>query len=266
VSVLLAKPWDAEKHDPSGWWMSEKLDGVRAIWFPDRMTGDSPGQFLSRNMKVFYAPEWFKKLMPNHRLDGELFVGRGAFQDTVSVVRSHEDKGWKNVAFHAFDFYPTDVQLTEFEDRIDALRDVVALAKTKHLTFVEQVECKGHAHLTAFVDRIVGLGGEGAMLRKPRSLYEKKRSSTLLKVKRFFDLEAEVVGHVPGKGKHLGRLGALDCVIAGTKVSFQVGTGFSDAEREAPPKVGARVTVRYQEKTRDGIPRFPVYVVDRDYE
>ena len=106
------------------------------------------------------------------------------------------------------------------------------------------------------------------MLRKPGSAYVRGRSETLLKVKSFVDTEARVTGHVAGAGKHAGRLGALQAVLAdGTP--FKVGTGFSDAQREDPPAVGAIITVRYQELTRAGVPRFPVFVdaddtVDRD--
>lgn len=68
-----------------------------------------------------------------------------------------------------------------------------------------------------------------------------------------------------GKGKHKGRMGALSCV-APNGARFEVGTGFSDAQRGAPPHVGATVTVRFQEYTNDGVPRFPVFVGARDYE
>ncbi|CAF5116936.1 unnamed protein product, partial [Rotaria socialis] len=56
-------------------------------------------------------------------------------------------------------------------------------------------------------------GGEGIMLRKPGSRYENKRSSTLLKVKTFYDEEALVIGHKPGKGNCTGMLGALECQL-----------------------------------------------------
>ena len=253
MDVLLAKPWAGQ--DPTGWWMSEKLDGVRAVWHG--------GAFYSRNGNVFHCPEWYRRFLPNVSIDGELFIGRGKFQDTVSIVRSHEDKGWGRVLFHAFDLYPSTANVEEatFERRQRALAGIT----TKPIVHVPQVKCEGAAHLTAFVDKVLAAGGEGAMLREPASYYEKKRSATLLKVKRFHDLEARVTGHVPGKGKHLGRLGALSC-LAPNGAAFEVGTGFTDAERHEPPAVGASVTVRFQELTKDGVPRFPVYVAVRDYE
>ncbi len=103
------------------------------------------------------------------------------------------------------------------------------------------------------------LGGEGLMLRQPGSKYEHGRSATLLKVKTFHDADAKVIGHEPGRGKHKGRLGALLVELAnGTR--FAVGTGFSDAERAAPPLVGSIITFRYQELSEAGVPRFPSFV------
>ena len=97
------------------------------------------------------------------------------------------------------------------------------------------------------------------MLRQPGSLYEAGRSATLLKVKTFHDAEARVVEHLPGCGRHLGRLGALAAELPdGTR--FSIGTGLSDRERENPPPIGSIVTFRYQELTDRGAPRFPSFV------
>jgi DNA ligase-1 len=97
------------------------------------------------------------------------------------------------------------------------------------------------------------------MLREPGSRYEAGRSSTLLKVKRFLDAEARVVEHLPGAGRHKGRLGALGVVLPDGTL-FSVGTGFSDAQRENPPPVGSLITFRYQELSDGGVPRFPSFV------
>jgi DNA ligase-1 len=121
------------------------------------------------------------------------------------------------------------------------------------------VVCRGEAHLREELARVEGLGGEGLMVRQPASKYEAGRSATLLKVKNFHDSEAKVLEHVAGAGRHKGRLGALLVELPnGTR--FNIGTGFSDAERENPPPVGAVVTFRYQELSDGGVPRFPSYV------
>ena len=74
------------------------------------------------------------------------------------------------------------------------------------------------------------------------------------------DAEAVVIGHVAGKGRHRGRLGALRCRAANGK-EFSVGSGFDDVLREATLfPVGTVVTYRYQELTNDEVPRFPTFL------
>ena len=77
----------------------------------------------------------------------------------------------------------------------------------------------------------------------------------LLKLKLWHDAEAVVIGHLPGKGRNAGLLGALR-VRAADGREFALGTGFSDAQRREPPAVGATVTYRYRELTAKGQPRF----------
>jgi DNA ligase-1 len=248
-NVMLAKKW--EDQDPTGWWMSEKLDGVRALWDGKR--------FISRLGNVFPTPAHYLAQMPKGVvLDGELWMGRGAFQDTVSVVKSSADKGWSRVLYKVFDVPEAP---GGFEQRMMAAWKLVR----GPATVLEQTKCKGRDHLSENMRRIVSQKGEGIMLRRPGSEYETRRSSSLLKVKVFHDAEARVVGHQPGEGKHRGRLGALECVTP-KGVAFKVGTGFTDAQREDPPRVGTMVTYSYQELTRDGVPRFPAFVAARDYE
>jgi DNA ligase 1 len=128
-----------------------------------------------------------------------------------------------------------------------------------HAKAHEHLVCRGVDHLRQELARLEALGGEGLMLRRPESRYEGGRSSTLLKVKSFRDAEARVLKHQEGAGRHKGRLGAL-LVEMSDGTTFSVGTGFSDAEREAPPPVGSLITFRYQELSEAGVPRFPSYV------
>lgn len=244
--LLLAKSWDGNLN-PTGWWMSEKLDGVRAYW--------NGKDFISRLGNVFHAPDWFKEGLPKEPLDGELWIGRGNFQLLVGTVKRHvPNENWKKVRYVVFD---APCLNRPFEDRIDEL--VPLLQKAKYAEELDHVGCEGEGHLHDRLVKMTAQGGEGLMLREPESLYVGKRSSTLLKVKKFLDAEATVIGHQPGKGKHTGRLGALICVLPdGTE--FDIGTGFTDKERENPPKIGSTVTVKFQELSRDGVPRFPSYV------
>ncbi len=251
--LLLAHSWDGTA-DLDGYWMSEKLDGVRAYWDGER--------FLSRLGNVFHVPDWFKAGLPTDvPLDGELFSGRKAFQRTVSIVR-RQDRGeaWREISYVMFD---APALKAPFEERIARVEEVANGLGAHHVRAHPHERCRGTAHLREELARVEALGGEGLMLRKPGSFYEVGRSSTLLKVKSFFDREARVVGHVPGAGRHAGRLGALACELPdGTR--FSIGTGLSDAERRNPPPIGAIVTFRYQELSNDGVPRFPSYVGVRD--
>ena len=249
--VLLAHKWEVD-HDPTGWWMSEKLDGIRAYW-------DGEG-FVSRLGNRFLAPDWFTEALPADTLDGELWVGRKKFQLTTSIVRSGAaGQAWKDVSYVVFD---APNAKGGFEERIAHAKKVLGRAKAPHARALDHHECLGIAHLREELARVEALGGEGLMLRRPGSKYEVGRSQSLLKVKTFHDAEARVIGHAPGTGKHKGRLGALIVELPGG-VQFNVGTGFSDAERGAPPDLGAVITFRYQELSDDGVPRFPSYVGER---
>lgn len=246
--LLLAHPWD-NATDLSGWWMSEKLDGVRAWWDGRR--------FLSRQGNVYHAPAWFTAGLPNVPLDGELWLARKAFQRTVSIVRRHDQSDhWRQITFVAFD---APAAAGSFEQRQVALVDMFNQSFLPYARVLEQERCVGLTHLRSELARIESLGGEGLMLREPGSHYEAGRSNTLLKLKSFHDAEGRVVDHLPGKGRHAGRLGAVVVELPGG-LTFSVGTGFTDAQRRNPPPVGSIVTFRYQELTDRGVPRFPSFV------
>jgi DNA ligase-1 len=246
--ILLAESWDTAT-DLSDWWMSEKLDGVRAYW--------DGKQFLSRQGNIYYAPDWFIEGLPAVPLDGELWIDRKKFQRTVSIVR-RQDKSdlWKEVRFLIFD---APSATGGFEDRIAFLKDALAKGASKFAQQHAHERCKNLDALRAELKRIEALGGEGLMLRQPGSKYVAGRSFTLLKVKTFHDAEAVVTGHQAGAGRHKGRMGAL-LVRLPNGTDFAIGTGFSDRERENPPGIGATVTFRYQELSDAGVPRFPSWV------
>lgn len=246
--VLLAHTWENDV-DLAGWWMSEKLDGVRAYWDGRR--------FLSRLGNEYIAPEWFVAGLPSTPLDGELWVGRKQFQRCVSIVRRQEAHDeWREVRYLIFDAPAHD---GPFEDRLQHIQDTLARHKPAYAQYHMHEVCKGTEHMRGELRRVEALGGEGLMMRRPRSRYEVGRSHTLLKVKSFHDAEARVIGHQAGTGKHKGRLGAL-LVEMPDGTQFAVGTGLSDAERGSPPPLGSIITYRYQELSDGGVPRFPSYV------
>jgi len=247
MKLMLAK--DYNDQDPSGWWMSEKLDGVRAVW-----TGSV---LMSRNGNEFNAPDWFIEELPDGvYLDGELWEGRGMFQKTVGRVRANRGN-WGRIKFMVFDV----VSEGKCEARQNRLRAVKLPA---HCRLVEQFMCKNRQHLDEFESGVLVSGGEGVMLRKPNSAYSHKRSPDLLKVKNVQMGEAVVNGYTDGQGKHIGRIGAIVCEYMG-KV-FNIGTGISDFLRECPPVVGSSVTFSFIGLTDGGIPRHASLITVRDYE
>lgn len=259
--VLLAEKWKPDV-DPTGCHMSEKLDGVRAYWNGEGL--------YSRNGNRFAAPAWFTDMLPSDTsLDGELYVGPGKFNEAVSIVRTSvpDDARWRSIRYMVFDMPDSPLP---FEGRMDALEDVIATAcrgkRSCPIVKVAQTVCRGPEHLGQFHKRVTAQGIEGTMLRRPGSPYERRRSSTLLKVKDFHDAEARVVGTYAGEGKHRGRIGGYEAVDEQTGVRFRVGTGLSDRQRENPLPIGTRFTYRYQERTPSGAPRFPSFVAARDYE
>ncbi|KAF8626423.1 hypothetical protein AX15_004885 [Amanita polypyramis BW_CC] len=253
--LLLANKWNSETDpDPTGWWISEKLDGVRAYF-----NGKS---FLSRLGNPFTPPEWFLETLPKDvTLDGELFGGRRKFQDTVSIVKTANSPYWKGgITYQVFD--APSLADKPFEERQEYLQKTFGPGGTHaapHVVVVEQIKAKNEEHVLQRLKEVESLGGEGVMLRRPESMYEGRRSGTLLKLKSFYDAEAVVTGYLPGKGKHKGSTGALKCKMASGK-TFNIGTGLSDKQRQNPPKVGSIVVYRFQELTRDGVPRFPSFI------
>ncbi|KAF8951034.1 hypothetical protein BDZ97DRAFT_1862051 [Flammula alnicola] len=252
--LLLANKWDIETGpDPTGWWLSEKLDGVRTYY--------DGSQFVSRLGNPFTPPNWFLDKLPNDvALDGELYGGRGGFQSTVSIVKTVNSVHWKNISFQVFDV-PSRGHET-FEQRYEFLRKTFGKSgthETEQICVVEHEVAQSRQHVLDKLKEIESLGGEGLMLRKPGSVYEGKRSSSLLKIKTFYDAEAIVTGYAPGKGRNKGITGALKCKMESGKL-FNVGSGLTDKTRRVPPKIGTIITYRFQELTRDGVPRFPSYV------
>ena len=251
--LLLANVWNSSI-DPTGWWMSEKYDGLRGYW---------DGQKLwSRKGNLIHAPDDFLAELPRDIvLDGELWIGHGKFEETMSIVRSERpDDRWKSVRYMVFD---APQAKGTFEQRMQFLRATVSEGN-RFVRVVAQERCQGVAQLLAERDRVVRQGAEGLMLRQPESVYEAGRSSTLLKVKPYDDAEATVIAHEPGKGKFAGKLGALR-VRTDDGREFSIGSGLTEADRESPPPVGTVITYRFQGLTAKGLPRFPSYLrVRRD--
>ena len=252
-SLLLANVY-REGVDLDRYWVSEKLDGVRAYWDGERL--------LSRKGNPINAPPWFVEHYPRVPLDGELWMGRGAFERLSGAVRRQvpDDAQWRGIRFMVFDLPSSP---GTFDRRLQRLREMFETIASPYLALVEQFRVADRAELMETLDRVVAGGGEGLMLHRGTSLYTAGRGDDLLKLKTHEDAEAVVVGHLPGKGRLIGMLGAL-LVETPEGLRFRLGTGFSDEERRNPPPLGATVTYKYYGRTRNGVPRFASFLRIRD--
>ena len=240
--------------DVSDYWISEKLDGVRAAW---------DGRALRfRSGNPVPAPQWFLDGLPAEALDGELWLGRGRFDELSAIVRRQApvDTEWWRVRYMVFELPGAAGSFTE---RIARMQAIATAAQRPWLMAVPQFRLADAVALRKRLDEIVRAGGEGLMLHRADAAYETGRSAILLKLTPWLDAEAVVVGHIPGKGKHAGKLGALRMEMPDGR-RFSLGSGLSDALRRDPPPLGRLVTYRYRELTTGGMPRFPTYLRLRD--
>lgn len=240
------------EQDVAGWWMSEKLDGVRGYW--------DGKQLYSKGGKVLAPPVEFTAGLPPFAVEGELWAGRSRFEQTVSCVnREQPHAGWLKLKFGIFDIPQ---EPGTFRNRIGKAKAWIEENKPEYAFVIDQVEVINNAHLHEELKRVEKLGGEGLIVRDPDAVYENGRSLSLLKVKSFEDAEAVVIAHLPGKGRNVGRMGAL-LVEAEDGLQFRIGGGFSDAERELPPPVGSVITYKYYGRYQSGLPRFPSFLRTR---
>lgn len=281
---LLASAVEFDQLDYSNLWMSAKLDGIRAIKLN--------GILVSRNLKPIpnnYVQGLFAVNLPEG-WDGELIVGeptdKDCYRNTNSGVMSKT--GTPDVRFYVFDH--ADMPGKEYWKRYESLRDGDRIVK------VQQLPCESHAELLDHEQWLLSLGYEGVMLRAfrgPRSLYKYGRSTaketTLLKLKRFSDKEAEIIGvqelmkngneattNALGRTERsshkanlipMGTLGALVCRLDG--IEFCIGTGFDQATRdqlwgERHSLPGQLAKFKSFDIGVKEAPRFPVFLGLRD--
>lgn len=235
--------------DIAGWLISEKLDGVRARW--------DGRQLLTRAGNRIDVPAWFTAGWPTQAIEGELWIGRGQFQQVSDLVRELQPNapGWRQVRLMAFDL-PASAQ--PFASRTRELRVLVERVGSPQLQRIAQLNFSNRAQLDTWLDAVTSGGGEGLMLHHAHAHYHAGRTDQLLKYKRWDDAEARVVGYRPGKGKYAGMVGAL--LVEDTHGRrFALGSGLRDADRAKPPAIGSLVTFRYNGLTAKGTPRFARY-------
>lgn len=252
--LLLAELYH-ENIDVSKYWVSEKLDGVRAFW-----DGQS---LITRGGQVIAAPAWFVADFPATALDGELWLGRNQFAQTMSIISKLQpiDSEWRQLRYHVFELPHAPGTFTE---RLAALQALAAIKKgPQYWQVIAQFRLPDHQALQATLQQLEQQGAEGLMLHHQDALYKTGRSSDLLKLKSYQDTEAEVIGYRPGKGKYEGMVGAL-IVKMPDGHTFAIGSGLTDALRQNPPPIGALVTYRFNGFTKKGLPRFARFMRVRE--
>ena len=249
--MILAKVLP-ETVDVREYWVSEKYDGVRGYWDAERR------EMHSRNGMVIALPEWFKKQLPAVSLDGELWTGRGQFEQTVSIIRDAQadDAAWRQVRYMVFELPDPKTQYGDFSQRIAAMQQIVGAIGSPNIVAVKQWRVHSRAELAQQLAQITQAGGEGLMLHLANAPYQTGRSDALYKLKLRQDAEATVIAHNPGTGKYAGQLGSLRVRTADGR-EFNVGSGLNDATRAQAPAIGTVITYQFNGLTKKGLPRFP---------
>ena len=232
--------------DISQYWLSEKLDGMRGYW--------SGSQLFTRQGNVIHSPKWFTQNWPKIAIDGELWIDRAQFQQTLSCVRKTyiDNDCWRKVRFMIFDLPHHSGTFTE---RITAMQQLLKQTTSPYLAIIKQFKLNNTAQLEAKLKSITANKGEGLMLHLGSAYYYVGRTANVLKLKTHQDAEATVIAHLTGQGKYKGKLGALKVALP-NGITFKIGSGFNDQERDNPPPIGSTITFKYNGKTQAGIPRF----------
>ena len=239
-----------------------KLDGTRCI---------SSGGLFSRLRKKIPHMEHIRAELDGISLvlDGELYTSELTFQEIVGLVKKETLKEGDMEKQRKIKYHVYDVMMdAPYEERLLVLQTLFQ-RRFEHLVLVPTVRCESVEHMKEQHAVHVAAGFEGIMLRAASGTYKHSRSVDLLKYKEFMDEEYTVVGFKEGEGQEKG------CVLWACETeNGQVfhcrprGTREERLElfREGGAYVGKKLTVRFQELTDEGLPRFPVGIAFRDYE
>jgi DNA ligase-1 len=249
-ALLLAREAPAAP-DPAGYLVSEKFDGVRALW--------DGHQLRFRSGAPVPAPASFLRQLPPQSLDGELWLGHGRFSELAGLVKRQgaREADWAGIRYQLFELPGAE---GSFEARARALAALVDSLDAPALHAVPQERLAGRAALQARLRQVLAAGGEGLMLHRADASYAPGRGDALLKLKPQQDAEGVVVAHRLGaEGRMQGLLVALRLRLPEGR-EFLLGSGFSDALRRDPPPLGAVVTYRHRGWSAHGLPRFASFL------
>ena len=183
-ALLLAKVYK-QNIQLEDYWVSEKLDGVRAYW--------NGKNLISRQGNIIQAPDWYTEVLPNIKLDGELWISRAQFEVLSGRVRkkSPVDKEWREIKYMIFDLPESKENFTQ---RLEQLEKIISNINVEHIELIKQFKVSSHQVLMKKLDELVKLKAEGLMLHRGASFYKSGRHDDLVKLKRYFDDEAIEIG------------------------------------------------------------------------
>jgi len=244
--------------------LEPKLDGVRALFTVIPSDFSITVVCYSRNGKVFenfghiedqIHDNWTKmvracngvdqarSLVDGFVLDGEV-IGH-SFQELMRQARRKTDAQAEDSVLNIFDIIPLadfrrghwNAQLRKRIALLDSMRPVVDTMPNVELLphiMVDLDTAAGKDQLERYAKDNVNAGFEGIMIKELEAPYQCKRSTDWMKWKPTITVDLEVVGVEEGTGRNLGRLGALVCagVDDGKEISVNVGSGFSDGDRD----------------------------------
>lgn len=269
--------------------VTPKLDGIRALKIN--------GKLVSRSFKEIpnkYIRETFDFLPEG--IDGELMVKNATYFNEIQSAVMSRDGEPDDVYFAAFDYVEKAISRPYYKRVRDLKKWRLPLSpqQRKLVKGLYPIEVRDKAALFEAEEMFLSAGFEGIMLRDPEGPYKCGRSTTkqqiLLKLKRFHDAEAVVIGYEErmhnanllegdefglAKRSHkkenlvgTGVLGALHVRMPDGN-EFYLGSGFDSSTRKRiwnakKSYMGKHVKYKYQELSKDGIPRFPVFLGFRE--
>ena len=270
---MLAQPFTKRKHNIEyPCFVQPKLNGVRCF---AKKVDENTIIFTSRKGKKYdtldhLAPALLATMKVGQILDGEIYIHGKTFQHIVRLVKKLRPESI-TLQFHAYDWIDTN-HAHDYASRkawLDAnLGQFSEIVNTRTL-IVHNEDQVYDAH-----DEFVKEGYEGVIIRNSYGDYKfDNRSADLQKYKKFFDEEYEIIGGRSAEGNQVGCVVFKGKVILndGTEDDFDVSPRGSFEQRreyleDIDNLIGKELTVRYQEKSEDGVPIFPVGIVVRDYE
>mgnify|MGYP002701070727 FL=1 len=246
VLPMLANKWeDRKKYITEPFYVQPKLDGIRLLVSRD-------GCFSRTGKPVQGVEHLARGLKDGEYLDGECYTPDKTFEEITSMFKTNP----KSLEFHVFDYFNLNKPNLTFEER-------------KGRITVDTFLVKKTVEIQKYHDMFVRDGHEGIMIREASSVYEiGKRSNYLLKYKAFQTEEYTIVDVKEGSGREKGTA-IWVCKVGDQHFSVRP-EGTLEVRRkfleEKDKYIGKPLTVRFQNLTALGIPRFPVGVAVRDYE